>query len=199
MLNYVINRRNKLKLKVKDLTLTKDGKKPKLYSTIKVTHTFRQEAAVKIFKVAFQQFSKKENYQDTEKCINEIFAKSPLSEQNHKLWYKLAERLYSNKTPLKPVWLKDYAKTNQINGCNNIIGKGLLNNDEINAAGLQNLTNNLREYIDKIIKEMGGKSSSRMKKFITSSVSTYRKDPLVSKRVFEKLNLKGIKRKIKKI
>lgn len=164
-------------------------KRAKVKYTIHNSFPYKKGIAEDIIAQAFIMFSKPHTAIVNHSCIQEIFFKLPFNSANKKLWHLLTESLLVNKIPLKFEWLVEYASKNKISTLGVLCSTALATNLNYGLKGkTTNKSNDLREFITKQLDNSTIKTGKRMSKFITSSASTYKKDPLSTKDLYAKLN-----------
>ena len=159
------------------------------------------DAASKSITEAYKEMSKTNaNLKDEEDCIKVIVFdnKNVALEATRKLWNHLTLDLVDNNLTLDRQWLIDYArivqeiklisKSGESVSCGKVLEDNLLSIEEVNIKGIIVISKSAKKLIADIIGKGGDLTSSKMKKFITSSASTYRHDKMVSNKLFNTLN-----------
>eukprot|EP00340_Litonotus_pictus_P000769 CAMPEP_0170526792 /NCGR_PEP_ID=MMETSP0209-20121228/12199_1 /TAXON_ID=665100 ORGANISM="Litonotus pictus, Strain P1" /NCGR_SAMPLE_ID=MMETSP0209 /ASSEMBLY_ACC=CAM_ASM_000301 /LENGTH=181 /DNA_ID=CAMNT_0010816837 /DNA_START=83 /DNA_END=631 /DNA_ORIENTATION=- len=158
----------------------------------KQDYQYNKALAPAIFKYAFNRMSKKTPGMgvgtEIDNCIGKIMSKNNESSSAHELWKLLTQKVKVYESVVERKWLVDFTEKNRIDGCDVILKNGLLTDEEIKKKDIGKISTQLRKFIDAKLLEAGKKSEKRMRKFMTSSVSTYKGDKNVSKHVYNRLN-----------
>jgi len=181
----------------KQVKLSQEGSKPKKRKEIRYAHVFSEEKVTETFSQIFQMFATKGKSEINE-CIEKVFQTKKNTPQARALWNYLTQSVLEYKTPVKLEELRKFADTVVYPECKDTLKNNLMTDAEYDKAGIDLLKSKSVEFLRKIIDELKTVAQSKMKKFITSSVSTYRNDPMVSRRVFSSLNGTGSGEKTRK-
>jgi len=174
----------------------KQNNEPKIINPSKSYYTYVEDTADKIFTLAWSKWVPKEKQDAANECLLKVYKNQNDMAWKIQFWNRLTTRCVRESAVLLNDWFLDFA-----NGAKGICDlKSLMKTDKElkeseNNGGIVEISNILRKSFTEELKAQTKGIAEKMRKFITSSVSTYRNNigtgKLVNKNVFERLNNNG--------
>jgi hypothetical protein len=194
--NAMVSRRHKTKKGLR--TAGADLSSPKPAGRAKKSfYTYMDNQAQEIFELVYNDYVKTENQGEAKACIAKLFTLDSNLEFKRTLWNHLTTELVHQNAMIDTAWLINFAvaagKSDAL--CVGLKDNWMKNTAEIKASlqngGVSALSTKIRPSILKILVEAIATIRTKMNKFITSSISTYRNSKMVHKDVYERLNNGG--------